>query len=515
MIEKNKLREVLRLLLLPKDLSHTKIGKLANCPRQTVDDIHNKLRASEIQTATFAKMDDDELQRQIYPSMSARRRLKVEPDFTEIISECIRAHKKRRKTIWTKFCEYKQKYGDRGYGRSRFYQLVADFIKGTRLSMLQMFAPGEVMFIDYAGSTLSYCEDGKEIITYAFVATLGYSKKRFAYATKNMSAQSWIEACIAAIDFFGGVPEVIHCDNARAMVKKAGLLAELSHSANEFSKHYGVLIDTSQVATPTHNPLAENRVKELTHSVFACMNTDLTFFSLEEINQHLNTEVEKRNDKQMQRIGLSANDLFYSDESYQLQPKPNKPFEQTLFRSFVKVPENYFVWYDHNRYSVPHEYRNEYVEIRVVGKQLRILHKGILRVTHDIVPGKNNVVTINAHLHPNHLAQKNKTKSHYMEWAKSVDSLVEQVVERMYSKTKHDHSRPVGKRCQALQKLQHRFGDVAFIAACNHALKHDMLTVTEIELILKSKVYDVEPEVNETTHTNLRGQSYYAGGQYE
>lgn len=515
MIDTYKLREVLRLLLLPTDLSHTHIGRLAKCPRQTVDELDKKLRASAIKAETFAGMDDDELHRQIYPSMIALKRLKIEPDFVEIVSECIKAHKKCRKTIWTKFCEYKQKYGERGYGRSRFYQLVAEHIKNTRLSMLQMFAPGEVMFIDYAGSTLSYREEGRNVVTYAFVATLGYSKKRFAYTTKNMNAHSWIEACIAAIDFFGGVPEVIHCDNAKAMVKKAGLLAELSHLAKEFSEHYNVLIDTSQVATPTHNPLAENRVKELTHSIFACMNNDLTFFSMKEINNHLQTEVEKRNDKLMQRIGLSANDLFYSDECHQLQPVPNKPFEQTRFRSFVKVPENYFVWYDSNRYSVPYEYRNEYVELRVVGNKLKILHKGILRGTHDIVSGKNNVVTIDAHLHPNHMAQRNKTKSHYMVWAKSVNSVVEKVVERLYSNTKHDHSRPVGKRCQALQNLHQKFGDVAFVAACDHGLKNDMLTITEIELILKSKVYDVEPEVNETIHTNLRGQSYYAGGHYE
>ncbi len=114
--------------------------------------------------------------------------------------------------------------------------------------MLQVFAPGEVMFIDYAGSTLSYQDEGQEVLVYAFVATLGYSKKRFAFATKDITAKSWIDGIIAAINFCGGVPEVIHCDNAKSMVKKAGVVAELSHSAKEFSEHYDVLIDTSKVA---------------------------------------------------------------------------------------------------------------------------------------------------------------------------------------------------------------------------------------------------------------------------
>lgn len=515
MIDTYKLREIIRLLLLPNKLSHTYVGRLAHCPRQTVDELNRKLLASDIDTASLVDMDDDELQRRIYPKMVVKKRFKIEPDYKEIIAECIKAHKKYRKTIWTKFCEYKQMFGDRGYGRSRFYQLIANHIKKTRLSMLQMFAPGEVMFIDYAGSTLSYTEDGKEVVTYAFVATLGYSKKRFAYATKDMSAASWIKAIIAAIDFFGGVPEIIHCDNAKSMVKKAGVLAELSQSASEFAEHYEVVIDTSQVATPTHNPLAENRVKELTHSVFAVMNTDLTFFSIEEINRHLIKEVEKRNDKPIQRIGLSSNDLFYADEAHQLRPIPKARLEPVTYRSIVKVPENYYVYYEGNRYSVPHEYRNDYVELRVKGHKLHILHKGILRVTHDVVTGKNNVVSIESHLHPAHRAQKNKTKTQYMAWAKSVGTQVERVVEHFYAKTKHEHSRPVGKRCQVLQKLHNKFGDIPFIAACDHALKFDMVSATEIELIIKSKTYEVTPEANITAHANLRGQDYYAGGQYE
>ncbi len=515
MIATHTLREVLRLLLLPKGLSHTYIGKLAHCPRQTVDDLHKKLLASSIDAKSFFSMDDDELQRQIYPRLLTKKRLKVEPDYEAIIIECIKSHKKFKKTIWIKFCEYKQMYGHKGYCRSRFYQLFAQYIKNTRLSMLQIFAPGEVMFIDYAGSTLSYQDEGQEILVYAFVATLGYSKKRFAFATKDMTAKSWIDGIIAAINFCGGVPEVIHFDNAKSMVKKSGIVAELSRSAKEFSDHYDVLIDTSKVATPTHNPLAENRVKELTHSVFATMNRDLTFFSLNEINDYLKLEVEKLNEKPIQKIGISANDLFYSDESNQLNSIPRKRFEPITYRSVVKVPENYYIWYKNNRYSIPYEYRNDYVELRVKGHELQVFHKGILRVVHDVVDGKNNVVSIETHLHPSHQAQKNKTKSHYLRWAQTLGVDIERIVEHFYSKTKHEHSRPIGKRCQVFQKLQNKYGDTSFILACQHALTCGMVSVTEIDLILKSKIYEktIEPEM--TNLANVRGQNYYSGGYHE
>ena len=512
MIPIYKLREVIRLLLTSKGLSKSYIGKLSGCPRQTVSDIYRKLIASDIDTLSFANMDDDELKRKIYPSLIKKKRLKVEPNYKEIIDECLKAHKKFRKTIWTKYCEYKQMYKLNSYGRSRFYQLISEYLKSNRLSMLQMFAPGEVMFIDYAGATLSYKDKGNDVVTYVFVATLGYSKKRFAYSTKNMTSCSWIEATIAAMEFFGGVPEVIHCDNAKAMIKKPGLVATLGKDSSELAQYYNVLIDTSQVASPTHNPLVENRVKEITHSVLATMNKDLTFFSLREINDYLNLHVEKLNKRVIQRIGLSANDLFFADESSRLEPLPKQRMELTSYRTVLKVPENYFINYAGNRYSVPYEFRNQHVELRVKGEQLYIYHKGLLRVIHDIVSGKNNVVSIDKHLHPRHLAQKSKTKGHYLSWAKGLGIDVERVIEYFYKKTKHEHSRPAGKRCQALQKLEKKYGDEPFIRACKYAVNSNMISATEIELILKSQVYEELEENVGPSHVNVRGQSYYTGG---
>ena len=105
MIELHKLREVVRLLLLPSNLTHTYIGKLSGCPRQTVSEINKKLCSSDINNATIDLIDDDELQRKIYPNMADKRRFKVDPPFNEIIAECLQAPKRLRKTIWAKFCE--------------------------------------------------------------------------------------------------------------------------------------------------------------------------------------------------------------------------------------------------------------------------------------------------------------------------------------------------------------------------------------------------------------------------
>ncbi len=103
MIATHTLREVIRLLLLPKGLSHTYIGKLACCPRQTVDDLHKKLLASAIDVQSFFDMDDDELKRQIYPRLLAKKKLKVEPDYEAIIAECIKSHKKFKKRFGSSF----------------------------------------------------------------------------------------------------------------------------------------------------------------------------------------------------------------------------------------------------------------------------------------------------------------------------------------------------------------------------------------------------------------------------
>jgi transposase len=89
----------------------------------------------------------------------------------------------------------------------------------------------------------------------------------FAIATRGMTTGDWLYALRKALENFGGVPEVVHFDNAKSMVSAAGLLPKLTERVLNFFRHYQALADTSRVGMSKDNGLGENAVKIITYRV--------------------------------------------------------------------------------------------------------------------------------------------------------------------------------------------------------------------------------------------------------
>lgn len=507
------LREVLRLLLMPSQLTFARIERMTGCNHQTVGELHKRLIASSITLKDLDSLDDSELRQAIYPKILHKRHAKVLPPFTDIRQEVLKKHK-QKKTLIVMFLEYKQRYGALAYGKSRFFQLIRENLKQHQVVMKQLYLPGEALFIDYAGVQLKFIDNGKEIRTPVFVACLGYSKKIFAIATKDMTSLSWTYGLAQALKTLGGVPEIIQFDNAKAMVTTPGKLAQLNDNAREFTKHYECAADTSRVASPKDNANAEAAVKFITQRIIIPMKQDLTFLSLAEVNQYLFTEVEKLNELPMQRKGVSRNDLFYADEQAQLSALPLTPYEPTIYHTSIKTPSNYHIRYLNNEYSVPFELANKYIEIRVKGEKLYIIAQSQVRAIHQLIDGFNNVVSLDAHLQPKHRAESRKSKDQFVLWARRVGVDAERIVIKQYEQyeqCKNSKSRSAGKCCGELQKLCNDYGAEAFCDACEYGLMHDMATPTDIKLILKAKAYETLAPTALIAHENVRGKDYFGG----
>ncbi len=100
--------------------------------------------------------------------------------------------------------------------------------------------PGKQMQIDF-----TTIRRGKKTLK-AFVATLGYSRASFVKFYDNERKESWIDGIIDSFHFFGGVPEEILCDNAKALIINRDHYGEGKHQYNptllELSKDYGFRI---------------------------------------------------------------------------------------------------------------------------------------------------------------------------------------------------------------------------------------------------------------------------------
>lgn len=497
-------------------LSNREVKKEMNnrCSHQFIGELKNKTKALNLTWSEVINLNDDALKARIYHKVFLKQSDKAEPNYDEVYENTL-LPRKRRKTKTKMYIEYHNRHGVHALKSSQYHALVRRHLKWRKASMKQFYRPGEVLFIDYAGTRLQYQANGKAQFVYVFVACLGYSKKLFVFATPDMTTKSWLLGLKRAFEYFGGVPEVVQCDNAKAMVTKAGQIAKLNDNVLAFSRHFTFRFDTSRVSTPTDNANAEATVKFITMNILVLMNCDLTFFSLVEINQYLLKEVKLLNNCLLQKCDVSRNMLFDAKEASALGELTTLPFALFIERKTVQIPKTYMLKHDGYFYSVPHELCGEKVELFIREESLTVFYKGTERVCHDLSDESIRNRYLPEHMPPHHQAEANKSKEVYLAWAEGIHVDVTAFIEELYSKTSNPHSRSIGKVCSAIQKLYQRYERQDFIGACAYANTYGYDTYSELQMILRTRVFDDVEEPNLIQHPNIRGKQYYEDNHHE
>ena len=76
--------------------------------------------------------------------------------------------------------------------------------------------PGRQLQIDFGETRVPI--GGERVRVYLFVATLGHSRRPYVQAFRHERQSAWLDGIEAAFCHFGGVPEEVLLDNARALV---------------------------------------------------------------------------------------------------------------------------------------------------------------------------------------------------------------------------------------------------------------------------------------------------------
>jgi transposase len=128
----------------------------------------------------------------------------------------------------------------RGYpgGVSMLRSYLAQFKQSTPEPVVRFETPpGQQMQIDF-----TIIRRGKQSLK-AFVATLGYSRACYVKFFDHERAEAWQQGLKEAFDYFGGVPQQVLCDNAKALIIERDAYADGQHRYHpamlEMSKDYG------------------------------------------------------------------------------------------------------------------------------------------------------------------------------------------------------------------------------------------------------------------------------------
>ena len=257
---------------------------------------------------------------------------------------------------YSQYCELYNKWCEENYETAHFDAVIA-----------------QKMEVDFAGQTFSMTDPltGEIRNIVVFVAILPYSQYIYAEGMLSTKEPQWIDVNNHALDYFGGVPALVVCDNCKqaVIVNQDWIEPELNKDYADWADHYGTVILPAKVRKPKFKSSVENTVGILEKGFFHKLE-ERQYFSLEQFNKDLWKELEALNKEPFKK--KEHNRYYYwEEEKLELMPLPSMHYEY-MERKTAKVSSDFHVRFDNAYYSVDKAFLHKKVSIKASSTVVRI-----------------------------------------------------------------------------------------------------------------------------------------------
>ncbi|HRI32279.1 MAG TPA: IS21 family transposase [Saprospiraceae bacterium] len=356
------------------DMSIREISKQTGACRKTINEYLNRIQALRIDLATALALSDTELSDLIYNPRETRNdessdRYKYIQDRMEYYRNELQKPGVTKTLLWH---EYRKEY-PKGYGHSQFCWYILQQQKINKAVYKIHHRPAQQIMVDFTGNLLSYIDrqSGEIIECEVLVCVFPFSGMAYVEVLRSQKQQDFIKGLCNALNYFGGVPLSIKCDNLKSAVVKANRYDPHFTQAMELmAAHYRTNVVTSRVRKPRDKASVENAVRLTYQRIFAPLR-DLQFFSLEELQYKVMEQLDLHLTQRFQAKDYSRKELFESQEKPLLQALPDRAYvHQQVTLGKVQLNYHVILGQDYHQYSVPYT---------LIGKRLKIIY------TSDIV----------------------------------------------------------------------------------------------------------------------------------
>ena len=257
---------------------------------------------------------------------------------------------------YSQYCELYNKWCEENYETAHFDAVIA-----------------QKMEVDFAGQTFTMVDPvtGEIMTIVVFVAILPYSQYIYAEGMLSTKEPQWIDVNNHALDYFGGVPALVVCDNCKqaVIVNQDWIEPELNKDYADWADHYGTVILQAKVRKPKFKSSVENAVGILEKGFFHKLE-ERQYFSLEQFNQDLWKELETLNKEPFKK--KEHNRYYYwEEEKLELMPLPSTHYEY-MERRTATVSSDFHVRFDNAYYSVDKAHLHKKVSIKASATVVRI-----------------------------------------------------------------------------------------------------------------------------------------------
>lgn len=506
-----KIREVLRLKH-EAGLGARAIGRACGLSKSAVNNYVGLARIQGLGWPLPAEMDDVVLEARLKPALPSPAKF-APLNYPDIHQEL----KFKSMTLALLWEEYRQVHVADGYAYSQFCNLYRAWLGSQKRSMRQTHKAGEKLFLDYSGSTVPVVVNrltGEIAQAQIFVAVLGASNYSYAEATWSQQLPDWISSQVRALEYFGGVPELLVPDNLKSAVSKACRYEpELNASTAEMVRHYGTAMLPARPYSPKDKAKVEGGVLLVQRWILARLRHQ-AFFSLGELNAAIRKLLEDLNQRPFKKMEGSRKSQFESVEKPALKPLPATRYEYARWTT-AKVHIDYHLEIEKHYYSVPHALVGQVVDIRMGASVVEVFQNQRRVASHPrCFHQKHGRSTQPDHMPMAHRKHMEWTPGRLLEWGNDIGPRTRDLVRHVLENRPHpEHGY---RSCLGLLSLAKKYGRPRLEAACSRALMIKGPSYKSVKNILSIGLdrqplpqAPVDDLFNLPDHDNLRGPEYY------
>lgn len=240
-------------------------------------------------------------------------------------------------------------------------------------------APGRQMQIDFGQKLVRIA--AVLVRVHLLVAVLSYSRRLFVKAFLSERQDDWREGIGLAFEHFGGVPQTVLGDNAKALVVSrdgATQTVRFHPGYLAFCRDWGVVLRACGPYRARTKGKGESGVKFVKCNALAGQEFE-SFAALESYFSGWMQEADQRVHGTTHEAPLVR---FERDEKAMLRALPLRRPALRERRLQRRVANDALVDVDTVRYSVPHRLVRDHVEVHVGDRDVRIYHGSDLVATH-------------------------------------------------------------------------------------------------------------------------------------
>lgn len=240
--------------------------------------------------------------------------------------------------------------------------------------------PGWQLQIDFGEKVVLIA--GRPVKVHLMAVVLGHSRRLYCRPFLAERQDDWAEGIQEALEHFGGMPRSILCDNASPLVLHHDSVTNRAHwhpGFAAFCNDRQIEMHACRVRRARTKGKIERVVGYVKHNALAGRG----FSSFEALRRHLVRWAVEVADQRIHRTTCERPaDRFERAERAALRPLPARALPVRTRRLVRRVSNDCFVDVDTVRYSVPHRFVRETVEVVVGLEDVEVWHRGMRIARH-------------------------------------------------------------------------------------------------------------------------------------